>query len=197
MRRTPTGAGFTLLELVAVVAIIAMIATLAYRNLGFQGARTLYEQAQRLRADLELARQRSVVTGVPHRLQVDVETGRYWVEWQVADAPPPGEAPAPEPEETGIGPDTPIDLAPPRDAETAFRPLPDQLGRPVELGDDMYFGGVETPEGFLDAGVVAIAFERDGTSQPSEIVLGNVDGDVLVLEVRALADAVRVYEEAA
>jgi prepilin-type N-terminal cleavage/methylation domain-containing protein len=192
-RRRLAEAGFTLLELMAVVVILALVASLAIPYAGGQSSRTLRLQAQRLAADLELARQRTVVTGIPHRMQIDLEEARYWLEWRQS-GPDAGE-PVADPEEPAeIGPDSPIDLAPPRQVVADFRPLPNQFGRDARLDEGTIFEGVETPESWIDTGVVSVHFERDGGAEPSAIVLANESGDRLLLEVLPLADSVRIHD---
>ena len=73
--------GFTLIETLAVVAILALAAVIVLPNLAALGERRLRHAAQRLAAELELARQRAVVTGVPHRILFDLENGLYRIEW--------------------------------------------------------------------------------------------------------------------
>jgi prepilin-type N-terminal cleavage/methylation domain-containing protein len=72
---------FTLLEILAVVSIFALIAGLAMPNFSALHSRNLKQQAQRLVAQLELARQRAIVTGVPHRLYIDIDGSAYRIEW--------------------------------------------------------------------------------------------------------------------
>lgn len=197
-------AGFTLIELLAVVTIIGLIAAVAYPNLGRSSTRTLHAQAEQIAADLELARQRAVMTGAPHRLQIDLVSGITWLEWrpppdseeEEAEASAAAGVPEGEPQTDGydqrIRADTPIDLSPPRRELREFEPVPGAFGRRRALGDGIYVDGVETSEGWLDGGRVRVGFEADGSAEPSEIVLANQDGDALVLVVAPLAGSVRI-----
>jgi type II secretion system protein H len=72
-------AAFTLIEMIAVVAIFALLAAFVAPNLGILSSRRLEQEAQRLSGQLELARQRTVVTGIPHRLAIDLDRGSYWL----------------------------------------------------------------------------------------------------------------------
>ena len=65
--------GFTLIEILAVVAILALVAAFVVPNLGGLRVRALRAEAQQLAAQLELARQRAIVTGVPHRLWLELD----------------------------------------------------------------------------------------------------------------------------
>ena len=56
------------------------------------------------------------------------------------------------------------------------------------------FQAVETPEGTIDRGEAFVVFERDGTANPTEIVLADDDGHALALEVLPLADTVRIHD---
>ena len=157
----------------------------ARRRSGF----TLMEQ---ISAQLELARQRAIVTGIPHRLAIDLEAGSYWIEWFVTEAEALGEE-----EETpvldlrGAGP---IPMAPPHTGVREFRPLPGMFGRPNPIDASLSFQGVDTLEGTIDRGEAFVAFERDGTASPMEIVLADDDGHALALEVLPLADAVQIHD---
>ncbi|UCE86242.1 MAG: prepilin-type N-terminal cleavage/methylation domain-containing protein [Deltaproteobacteria bacterium] len=195
-RSRPGRGGFTLLELLAVVMILGLISSLALPYIGRQSSRTLRAQARRIAADLELARERSVVTGVAHRVQIDLDESVYWVESSApaeAEGAPDASAALPA-EAAPIGPDTPIDLSPPIDASLDFQPLPNQLGKGQSLDDDTFFDSARTPEDTIDSGVLTIQFNRDGTADPTEIVLANDGGDVLILEVLPLADTVRIHD---
>ena len=59
------------------VAIFALMAGLIAPRVGALTARTLHQRAERIVAQLELARQRAVVTGIPHRLLIDLDEGGY------------------------------------------------------------------------------------------------------------------------
>jgi prepilin-type N-terminal cleavage/methylation domain-containing protein len=180
---------FTLLELIAVVLIIGLVAGLALPNFGVLGGQVLRDEASRLAAELELARQRSVVTGIRHRLVFDLDQALYWTEWEVPEEEP-GPAAAP-------GSDRPPSLAPPDHARSVFAPRPDASGRGWRLDDDVEFGRVEIESGVVENGTLGLAFEADGTTETTRIVLERPDGGgALALEVRALAEVVRIEEEA-
>lgn len=186
-------AGFTLIEIMAVVAIFALLAGIVAPNLGLLSTRRLANQAQQISAQLEFARQRAVVTGVPHRLAVDLESGSYWLEWFVTEAEALGEAEAPPPPLDLRGA-APLSLAPPRAAAREYRPLPGMFGRIQPLEASLRFQAVDMPEGSVDRGEAFVFFERDGTASATEIVLADDDGHALALEVLPLADAVRIRD---
>jgi type II secretion system protein H len=191
-RRDP---GFTLIEVIAVVAIFALLVAVVAPNLGRLSGRTLRGAADDLASRLELARQRAVVTGVPHRLWIDLDQATYRLEWLVGDAEAAGEpeAAAP-PEELDLRGDAPLPLEAPRDTTRAFRPLPGLLGRDELLADSLAFRGVETPAGLSDTGEATIEFAPDGTSDATSVVLDDESGHALVIDVLPLAEAVRVND---
>ena len=180
------GAGFTLIELLAVVLIFGFMASLVLPNLGSRASRDLRDQARRLAADLELARQRAVVLGVPHRLWLDLDAGAYRLEWEVQ--------PAPQQDLLDAQGRPQIVLAAPAGGEAFFEPVPIEQGRMVRLQDESWFAGIETPYGFYERGAVAVRFERDGTADPTAIVLAEPGGGRLVLDILPLADAVRILD---
>jgi len=185
-------AAFTLIEMLAVVAIFALLAAFVAPNLGLVSSRRLQQQAERLSAQLELARQRAVVTGVPHRLAIDLDRGSYWLEWFVTQAESIGE---PElPPVLDLRGSAPIPMAPTREAAREFRPLPGMFGRETAIEESLLFQAVETPEGSIDQGEAFVVFERDGTASPTEIILADDDGHALALEVLPLAEAVRIHD---
>ena len=192
MRSPRRHAGFTLIEMMAVVAIFALLAGFVAPNLGLLSSRRLQQQAEQISAQLELARQRAIVTGVPHRLAIDLEAGSFWLEWFVTQAEATGESVTPPVLELRGA--TPIPMAPPRAALREFRPLPGMFGRATQLEASALFRGVETPEGIVDRGEAFVVFERDGTASPTEIVLGDDDGHAIALEVFPLAEAVRIHD---
>ena len=185
-------AAFTLIEMLAVVAIFALLAAFVAPNLGLISSRRLQQEAQRISAQLELARQRAIVTGIPHRLAIDLDRGSYWLEWFRTQAEATGEAETPA--VLDLRGSTPISLAPPPEAVREFRPLPGMFGRESALEESLLFRVVETTEGSLDRGEAFVVFERDGTASPTEIVLADADGRAIALVVLPLAEAVRIYD---
>jgi len=177
-------AGFTLIELMAVVAIVVLLAGFVAPNLGIGGRRVLDGEAEGLRAELELARQQAIATGTPHRLALDLDTARFRMER--FETPPP-----PEPEARDPG--DPVDLSAPRPAAGSFAPLPTRRGRGRALPEGIRFAQVETPDGPVARGPVAVAFWQDGSATPARIRLANDAGDAVEIEVLPLADTVRVH----
>jgi type II secretory pathway pseudopilin PulG len=175
-----------------VILIIGLVASLVLPGLGFTTAQALDDSARALATDLEFARQRSVMTGIPHRVLLDLDAGGWRVEWEVAE-PEPEDEPEP-PAAPGLRSRGGLDLRPPRQSDLAFRALPAGTGRAFLLEDEIAFGGVATAEGVAEEGLVGVGFEPDGTAEPSEIVLRDPSGFGVVLEVRALADAIVIRD---
>lgn len=192
--------GFTLIELLAVVALVALVAGLALPRLGIGGDRRILAEAEQLAASLEFTRQRAAVTGIPHRLVVDLERQAYRIEaWQ--EAPPePGSAAGSAAGETQ--PWHPADrdwsdvrnlpMAAPREADRTWRPIPGSLGADTPIPVGMAILGVETPEGIAEAGRVELTFGADGSGDATRIELADEDGNQITLESAPLADAVRL-----
>ena len=185
-------AAFTLIEMLAVVAIFALLAAFVAPNLGLLSSRRLQLQAEQISAQLELARQRAVVTGVPHRLAIDLDRGSYWLEWFVTQAESIGAKETPP--ALDLRGSAPIPMTPPLEATREFRPLPGMFGRETTIEESLRFQAVETPGGSIDKGEAFVDFERDGTASPTEIVLADDDGHALALEVLPLAEAVRIRD---
>ena len=192
MRAPRRHAGFTLIEMMAVVAIFALLAAFVAPNLGMLSSRRLQQQAEQISAQLELGRQRAIVTGVPHRLAIDLEGGSYWLEWFVTEAEALGEVEAPA--VLDLRGSAPIPMSPPQSGLREFRPLPGMFGRPNQIDASLVFQGVGTLEGSIARGEAFVEFERDGTASPMEIVLADDDGHALALEVLPLADAVQIHD---
>jgi len=199
----PGARGFTLLEMMAVVAILALLFGLALPNLGVLGGANLRSQARELAGAIELARQRAVVTGTPHRVLLALEEGAFRVEWwrseqeeaEQREGAAGGGLPAGPVDVASLDlrGDTPIPLEPPRAEERSYRPIPQrQFGRDRWLGDGVFFAGVETPEGWVERGEVELVFERDGSTDPALVLLIAEDGREMALEVRPLLDVVRI-----
>jgi len=79
--------GFTLLELIAVLVLISTVLAIAAPSLrGFVRGRQTAEVAARILSLTHLARSQAVSGGRIHRLNVDIETGTYWLTVQRAGA---------------------------------------------------------------------------------------------------------------
>lgn len=141
---------------------------------------------------LELARQRAVVTGIPHRLFIDLEGGAYRLEW-LGLATEEDEA-AHTPVEYDVRGATPLPLAAPQTRRGEFEPVPGRTGDFRFLESELFFAGIDTPEGWIDQGDSYIAFDRDGTGEYTEIVIDDDSGRQIALEIEPLADAVRVRD---
>jgi prepilin-type N-terminal cleavage/methylation domain-containing protein len=187
-------AAFTLIEMIAVVLLFSLLVAMIAPNFGRLSDAALRAAADDLAARLELARQRSVMTGIPHRVWIDLDAAAYRVEWLASEAEQTGEAAAPEPEPLDLRGDGPLPLSAPRDAERAFRPLPGSLGRDSLLARDLAFRGVETAEGWVERGQAAIEFETDGTADWTSVVIDDDAGRGLAIDVLPLAEAVRVRD---
>lgn len=192
-------AAFTLLEILAVVAIFALLAGLALPNFSGLHARNLKHQARRIVAQIELARQRAIVTGVPHRLFIDIDGAAYRIESLTAEDEADGEGEtdemATDASASSAAGGVSIDLTAPRAAERAFRPLPGALGRFTLLDESIEFAGIETTGGWVDGGETFLRFERDGSVDATTIVIEHESGMSVTLEVLPLADTVRVRYE--
>src|SRR5262249_36320500 len=82
----------------AVLAILALLIAFVAPSLGTLTGRKARNTAEAIAATLELARQRTVMTGVPHRVHLDLDEPSWRLEWWVSDAEENGEeAPAPGP----------------------------------------------------------------------------------------------------
>jgi prepilin-type N-terminal cleavage/methylation domain-containing protein len=197
---------FTLLEILAVISIFALIAGLAMPNFSALHSRNLKQQSLRLVTLLELARQRSIVTGVPHRLYIDIDGSAYRVEWlaseQMAEGgddwdslPASGAPPTLDDSQLDDYGRQPIDLSPPTADEADYRPVHGMAGRLEQLDDAIFFTGIETDGGWVDSGETWIRFERDGSADPTTIEIEHESGPAAILEVLALADTIRVAYE--
>lgn len=172
--------------------IAALLMSFTIPNISGLSARALRQQAEKLVASVDLARQRSVMTGVPHRILIDLDEGLYRIEWLAVD-PEDAEPDSGATEETYT--DAPLSLAPPPAANRQYTPLAGMMGRLDRLEKDIVVSGVETPGGWVETGQAYLSFERDGTSSYTTIVLDDPDGNHLYLEILPLADTVRISDE--
>jgi type II secretion system protein H len=200
-RRARADAGFTLIELMAVVAIMTMIFALGVPRLGSSQWRALREEAETIAMSIEFARQRAIMTAIPHRLLVDLEEGGYRVEWLVSEeqafAALTGESTAFAEEEALFGSDAEaedalLELRPPARAELDFHPVPNrQLGSFTWIDDALYFVGLENSGGWIEGGDVSIRFEADGTTEYSLLEIADTDDNHMTLVIEPLLDRVR------
>ena len=184
---------FTLIEVLAVVAILALTAMLVAPNLAVLRDRRVNHAAQRLAAEIELARQRAVVTGIPHRVFFDLDAGVYRLEWLGAESenellPVAADA------EYDLGGSSALPLVAPQAAAFEFTPLPDSFGNYKNLDGDVFVAAIETAEGLLESGQASVSFERDGSAAYTEIVLEEPGGVQRRLAVLPLEDAVRFVD---
>lgn len=189
-------AGFTLLEIMAVVAIFALVAGIAMPNFSRLQTRRLNSSAKELVAQIEFARQRAIVTGVPHRLTIDIDGAGYRIEW--LGRAEPGEIDAQSSEDyesTFEDYGQPLDLSAPRGEERGFEPLTGLSGRFTWLDDSLIFAGVETTGGWVDHGESFIGFERDGSADPTSIVIEHEAGPSVTLEILPLSSTIRILHE--
>jgi len=204
-RRRVHGAGFTLIEMMAVVAIIAMVFAAGLPRLSSMRWRALDEASDSIAASLEFARQRAVMTGVPHRVLIDLEDGDWRVEWLVDEAKANGvesadaegalmDAQAPSPTPGEPDPNAPIDLHPPLVSDLDYYPVPNRLGRFTRLDDDLYFVGLDGGEGWVEGGHVQIVFDADGSTDPVLLELADAKDRHLTLEIEPLLERVRRHD---
>ncbi len=194
--RVRAAAAFTLIEVVAVVAIFALVASVVLPGLRTGGGRPLRLQAERLAADLELARNRSQLLGVPHRVWIDLDAGAWRTEWLVTEAEARGETP-PEAAANEAEPASlreRLDLSPPLGEAPEFRPVPTGFGQASVLDEGLRIARIETTEGPLQQGAAGIVFEVDGSSEPLLLVLSDDDGRSIALQIEALEEEVHVQE---
>lgn len=183
-------AGFTLIEMLAVIAMFALIAAMVVPNLDLGGSRAVRSEAADLATAIEFARQRAVMTGRTHVVQIDVERSAHWVEWA---APPEPEEAAPATATGEPDAERAIPMVPPALEVESLVPVPGPFGRPRTADEAVAILGVELPEGFADAGVVELRIDGDGASDPASVVLADRDGRYpLRVEIESLADLVQI-----
>jgi len=181
--------GFTLIEMMAVVVLAALLLSVALPDFGAISRANLRSQSKLLGATIELARQRAVVTGKPHRLVVDLDAAAYHLEWRMEATPEPAlDAPLSYEDRRAL-------LVAPPAPEWSFEPIPVLAGSLTALQEPLYFAGVDTPAGWIDSGTVYVHFEDDGTADPSTIVMSDDVENRKTLEILPLAEAVRIRDE--
>jgi len=183
---------FTLIEILAVVVILGLLVSLFLPAIGAGGSRSLRKQGDRVASTLELARQRAVMTGKPHRVVLDLEGGAFAIEWLVSEGEAYGDEELDLPDEE----ETEIDLlAPPVENARDYHPIPNRFGSMDTLDQGYFFEGVDTPEGWIEQGEAYLVFEWDGSSDAAQIVISDPDTRSINLDVAPLLDVVRIREE--
>ncbi len=166
--------------------------SLTLPNFGALQSHNLKNSAERIVERIDFGRQRAVMTGISHRLAIDLDAGTYKLEWQGEGARDAALEPKPKIE---LDINAPFSLAPPPAVERSYQSLLGPLGKLEVLGGGVEFGWIETPGGEVDFGKAFINFEGDGTSSYTILVLNEPDGGELALEILPLADAVRIVDE--
>lgn len=203
--RVSASRGFTLIEIIAVLAIMGMVFAIGIPRLSTSKLRGLRNEAELVAASLEYARQRAIMTGVPHRVLIDLEEGGYRIEWLVDEArafeaiTDAGVAFADsdfDQERGGRSNDGgQLHLYPPSRAERDYYPIPNrQLGSFTWLDDSRYFVGLESSSGWIEGGDVEIAFDVDGTTEYLLLEIADASDNHLTLIVEPLLDRVRRRE---
>jgi prepilin-type N-terminal cleavage/methylation domain-containing protein len=185
-------AGFTLLEILAVLLIAGLLMSVMLPNFGAVQAHKLRNSAEQIVERIDFGRQRAVMTGVPHRLLIDLDAGTYQLEWQ-GDRPAEKKEPAKPALDSDV--EMQLSLAPPPATERSFERLHGPLGKLETLGRGIEFAWIETPGGETDFGEAHITFEGDGTSSYTLLVLDEPGGRDLALEILPLAEMVRILDE--
>ncbi len=183
---------FTLIEILAVVLILGLLMSLLLPAIGVGGGRRLRQEGDRIAGTLELARQRAIVTGKPHRVVLDLEKGGFTIEWLVTEARAFEDQQDDLVEEESSG----IDLSPPTREVLDYYPVPSATFGDWEfLGQGYFFEGVDTTEGWIESGEVYLVFDWDGATDASQIVISDPDNRSLDLDVAPLLETVRMQEE--
>lgn len=189
-------AGFTLIEILAVVLIIGFISAMVFPNLRLSGSSGRHDQALNVASHLELARQNAVMTGKIHRVLLNVDDGSYRVEWYVRESGD-DDYDSFAAQQRSIWQRQDSDVFKPPVAGLAYEPIPGQFGNRSYLAEPFYFDGVDTSDGWLDTGDVAVVFEHDGTTDRSQIVITDPDGFAATLDILPILDSVRIRHESA
>ena len=205
--RLSATSGFTLIEIIAVIAIMGMVFAIGIPRLSTSKIRGLRTEAESIAASLEFARQRAIMTGVPHRVLIDLAEGGYRIEWLVDedrafqltrdsdDEFSGGESNLAGPD---YGSEQLIDFYPPVRDERDYYPIPSrQLGSFTWLADARYFVGLDSSSGWIESGDVEIVFDADGTTEYALLEIADASDNHLTLEIEPLLDRVRRREGAA
>jgi hypothetical protein len=134
---------------------------------------------------------------VPHRVVIDLDGGAWHVEWLVTEAEALGQDVSVEPAAgQAFDPKQRVDLSAPRGETPQYRRVPAQVGTTSVLEDETVFSRIDTSEGPVNRGTVAVGFERDGTADAVRIVLADARGHAVMVDVEPLEETVGVYDAA-
>ena len=199
-RAAPRDGGFTLIEVMAVLVLMALVAGMALPALRRSGQEDVLNDAREIAAAVEAARRGALTSRMPHRVVLDLEASRWWIER--ADRAPsatagtagptiaPGEAPL-------WGELDQLPLTAPSAEETAFVPVVGLVGRGNTLRENVVFEGAETVDGWIELGLVHVGLHPDGSADQTLILLTADDGTRLRLTVEALNERVGIHDEPA
>ena len=195
--RSMTTKGFTLIEIIAVVAILGMVFAIGIPRLSTSKWRALKTEAESIAASVDFARQRAVMTGIPHRVLIDLEEGGYRIEWLVTEekafgTEDGGENTTVTVEDPPPGDRAPIDFHPPAREERDYYPIPSrQFGSFTWLDEARYFVGIESSSGWVEGGDAEIVFDVDGTTDYTLLEIADASDNHMTLEIEPLLDRVR------
>ena len=195
-RRSRGSGGFTLIELIAVIAIMGMVFAIGIPRLSRSQLRGLKTEAESIAASLEFARQRAIMTGIPHRVLIDLEEGGYRIEWLVTEerafSAVTGDELESDTGESAGDQNSLLDFYPPARDERDYYPIPNrQLGAFTWLDDSRYFVGLDSSSGWIEGGDVEISFDVDGTTEYESLEMADADENHLTLEIEPILDVVR------
>lgn len=181
MRRTATG--FTLLEVLVVVFLIGIVLSLAVLSVGHNEDRALKDEARRLAALIELARQESIVESLEMALAIDDRAysfqmfdGQNWL--PVADDPILRARELPDEMELDVEIDGQLAEMMKKAADAAAQAKEeDQSSDSEEGAQDANADGERAKRDQADKSVMRIFLLSSGEMTPFEIVVRYVNRD--------------------
>ncbi len=204
VRKTKSGRGFTIVELLVTMAVILLITVAAAMSLGVLFRADLKTSGGQLSASVRYLYSLSVLNNQSYRLVIDLESGEYWGEERpregracdvylvdkegdkrIPDAPtrrPKGSSDVPgEEQETATG---------------GFEKLKDNLMRKRKLEGKIGFAGVMTSHhsDLQEDGQVEVNFFPSGYVERAFIYIGD-DDTVHTIETKPLLGTAEVHRE--
>ena len=191
--------GFTLIEVMAVLVLLALVAGLVLPALRRSGVEDVGNDAKELAAAVEVARRGALTSRTPHRVVLDLENARWWIERAERTTDTASNAqPMGEPGEPPVWGDVDrLPLSAPSTNATAFVPLVGLVGRGNSLRSNVSFEGAETDDGWIQMGRVHVELHPDGSADRTLIMLTTDDGARLRLTVEALNERVGIHHDPA